>query len=73
MTLLTMFKFRNDKKVPLDKYLICDNGLLHKVVIEDDKPFHALVVLIVFSKYILHQAHDGLGHNGASRTYQCMQ
>ena len=40
----TKLKLINDKKVPSDKYFIVDNGLLHKVVREDDKLFHALVV-----------------------------
>ena len=48
----------NDKKVPLHKYFISDNGLLHKVVREDDKLFYALVVPLAFSKYILHQVYD---------------
>ena len=38
-------------KVPLD-YFISDKRLLHKVLSEDDKVFHALVVPFSFSKYI---------------------
>ena len=44
------------------------NRLLHKVVREDNL-FHALVVPNIFSKYVLHQAHDALDHNGTERTY----
>ena len=59
--------------MPYYKYFISDNGLLHKVVREDDKPFHALMVLKPLSKYILHQKHYALGHNGIARTYQCLR
>ena len=48
---------------------LCDNGLLHKVVRKDDEIFHALVVLVTFSKYLLHQVNDALGHNSTARTY----
>ena len=27
----------------------------------------------MFSKYILHQVHDALGHSGTARTYQCLK
>ena len=37
---------------------------------EDDKLFHVLVVPVPFSKYILHQVYDALGHSGTSRTYE---
>ena len=43
---------------------------IHKVVREDDKLFHALVVYLTPSKYVLHQAHDTLG---TARTYQCLK
>ena len=39
----------------------------------DDEMFHALVVFITMSKYILHQAHDTLGHNGIAITYQYLE
>ena len=45
------------------------NQLLHKVVREDDKLFHALVVPVTFSKYVLHQMLDALGHNDIARAY----
>ena len=55
------------KRVPADKYFnkkvfpytyfIRDNGLLHNVVKDDDKLFHALVVTIAFSKYIYASQH----------------
>ena len=64
-----MLKLINDKKVPLDKY----NGLLNEVLREDDKLFHGLVVPVTFSKYILHQAHDALDHNGTTRTYHSLK
>ena len=56
-----MLKLINDTKVSLDKYSISDNGLLHKVVREDDQFFHTLVVPVVSSKYVLHQVHNALG------------
>ena len=37
---------------------------------EDDKLFHVLAVPVPFSKYILHQVYDALGHSGTSRTYE---
>ena len=64
-----MLKLVGDKKVPSDKDFIGDNGLLHKVVREDDKLFHVLVVPVAFSKYVLHHMHDALGHNGTDRTF----
>ena len=39
---------------------------------EDDKSFHALVVLQTLTKYVLHQAYDALGHSTA-RTYLCLK
>ena len=69
----TMLKLINGKEVSSEKYFISNNGLWHKVVREDDKLFHALIVPIVFSKYVLYQAHDALGHNGTAWTYQCLK
>ena len=40
---------------------------------EDEKLFHEQVVPIAFSKYILNQVHDALGHNGTARTYQYLK
>ena len=68
-----MLKLINNKTVPLDKYFISDNGLLHKVVREADKLFHALVVPVTFSKYILHQVHNASCHSDTARTYQCLK
>ena len=59
----------NNNKVPSDKYFISNYGLLHKVVTEDDKLFHALVEPIACRKYSLHQVHDTLGHSGTARAY----
>ena len=47
---------------------LCDSGLLHDIMREDHKLFHELVVPIAFIKYILHQGHDALGHNGTAKT-----
>ena len=58
-----MLKLKSDKKVPSDKYFICENRPLHKVVSVDDTLFHILVVPVAFGNYILHQAHGALGHN----------
>ena len=33
----------------------------------DDKLFHALLVPITLSKYVLHQVYDALGPNGTAR------
>ena len=63
----------NDKKVSSDEHFICDNSLLHKVVREDDKIFHALVVPIAFSKHILHDVHNTLGHICAAKTDSCLK
>ena len=65
----TILKLINDKKISSGKHFISDNVLLHKVVKEDDKLLHALVGPVVFSKYVLHQAHDALGHNGTATNY----
>ena len=43
------------------KYFVNNGKLLHKVVREDDKTFHALVVPTLLAKYVLHEAHDALG------------
>ena len=69
----SMLKIINDKKKPSDKYFIKDNRLLNKVVKEDDKLFHALVVPVIFYKYILHQVDDALDHNDTARSYQCLK
>ena len=36
---------------------------------EDHKCFQALLVPQALIKYILHQAHDAVGHNGTARIY----
>ena len=56
----TMLILINDRKVPLDKYYICDNGLLYKVVREDDKLFHIQEVPITSvnvycNKWMIHK------------------
>ena len=40
-----------------------------RVWTEDDKIFHAAAVPVHFSKYVLHQANDVLGHNDTARTF----
>ena len=65
----SILKLIDDKKVSSGKYFISDSGLLPKVVREDDKLFHALVV----SKYVLLNAHDALGHKGTARSYRCLK
>ena len=47
----TMLMLINDYKVSLDKYFISDDGLLHKVIREDNKLFHVLMVPVNFCKY----------------------
>ena len=59
-----ILKLVHDNKIPQYKYFKSDNRLLHQVVREDYKLFHAVMVPLALSKYILHQAHDALGHNG---------
>ena len=56
-----------------DRHFLNDEGPLHKVVKEDDKLFHVPVVPKSLSKYILHQVHNVLGHNGTARTYQYLK
>ena len=46
---------------PFVKYFVNNGKLLHKVMREDDKTFHALVVPTLLAKYVLHEAHDALG------------
>ena len=50
-------------EVPLQfvKYFVNNGKLLHKVVRQDDKTFHALVVPTLLVKYVLHEAHDAMG------------
>ena len=55
--------------MPPDKYFICDNGFLDKVVGEDDRLFHMLVVPSALSKYILPQVYDALEQTGIFRFY----
>ena len=52
---------------------INDKMLLHKVLREDDKSSHALVVSGGLIKYVLLQANDDLGHNGPIGTYQYLK
>ena len=63
----------NGKEVSSDKNFMSENGLMQKVVSKEDQLFHVLGVPNVFSKYVLHQAHDVLGHNVTARTYQCLK
>ena len=69
----TMLKLINDREVLSDKYFISNNGPLHKIVRGDDILFQALLVPVFFSKFILHQVHDALGHNGTARNNQCLK
>ena len=39
---------------------------------EDNKQFHALVLPISHSKYVLHQVNDAFIHNSTARNYQCL-
>ena len=59
---MKVLKLIDDKKVYLDRYIIHDEKLLHQIMRDDDKIFHMLVVPQTLSKYILHQAHNMLGH-----------
>ena len=68
-----MLKIINSHSMLSYKYFISDTGVLHRVVIGDDKLFHTLQVHISFSKYVLHQVHDVLGHHAFARTYQYMK
>ena len=54
----TILKLINETMVSSDKYFISESRLLYKVMREDEKWFHALVIPIIFSKYVLHQVHD---------------
>ena len=64
-------KLINEKKFASPKgYFVYDEKLLNKEMREDNKTFHALVVSQALIKCILHQAHDGLDHNGNARTYK---
>ena len=62
----TMLKLVNVKKIPSDKYFIDDNKPLYNVVWKDNTLFHVLVVPLTLGNYILHQAHDALGHKGTA-------
>ena len=63
MYFVQMFKVNWKMEVPLQfvKYFVNNGKLLHKVVREDDKTFHALVVPTLLAKYVLHEAHVALG------------
>ena len=63
----------NIMKMSPDKYFMSNNKLFHKVVREDDKLFHALVVPLAVSKDVWHQVHGVLGHNSIARTYQYLK
>ena len=73
LSILTMLQLINDKKVPLDKYFISDNALLHKFVRKDDKLLHPVVVPVTLNKYILHQVNFVLGYNATARTSSCLK
>lgn len=60
---------QNGKLQPRKPYFIDDNGILCKQVYENDETFEVTVVPKVLTGYILHQAHDTLGHNGTLRLY----
>ena len=51
----SLIKLRNERKLSsIGRYVINDDKLLHKVVKEDNKSFHLLVVTQALIKYILH-------------------
>ena len=65
-----LVKLMNEKNLSQpQRYFVSNKELLHKVMKEDNKSFHALLVPWALIKYILHQMHDTLGHIGTFRTY----
>ena len=68
----TILKLINDNMVSSDEYVKSESRYLLKVLRDDEKLCHALVVPI-FSKYVLYQALDALGQHGTARTYQCLE
>ena len=64
---------KSKETVIILEIFIDDDKILQKVVREVDRTSHALVVPQTLTKYILHQVHHALGHNGIMRTYQCLK
>ena len=46
-----------------DRYIVNNEKFLHKAVRKDDKFSDVLVAPQALIKYVLHHAHDVLGHN----------
>ena len=57
----------------LKKYFVNDKKVLNKVVSEDDKSFHVVLVPQFLMEYVLQQVHDVLGHNGTTRAYKYLK
>ena len=58
----------------LDKYYMIDeNGLLTRKVVDGGHKFHAIYLPAVLVLQVLHAAHDDLGHNGFPRTYAALK
>ena len=65
----TVMKFINENKLSSsERYIVNDKNLLHKLVREYNKSFHALVVLQAPIEYVLHHLYNDLGHNSTATT-----
>ncbi len=67
-TLLTDGKLK-----PKEPYFLNENGILYKTQECNDNLFEVTMIPCVLTKYILHEAHDLLGHNGTQRLYQYLK
>ena len=61
------------KDVELQKILINQRGVLHRLWIEDGRTFKCILVPKVLQDSMVILAHDYSGHNGSRRTYNCLK
>ena len=58
------------KMAPQNPYYLDENGILTKLLVDNNETFEVTVLPRVLIGYVLHQAHDAMGHNGTLRSYQ---
>ena len=61
------------KDMELQKIFIKEEGVLHRLLIEDGRTFKCILVPQVLQDFMIILAHDYSGHNGSRRTYNCLK
>ena len=54
-------------------YSVNLHGILYKKLEKCGKEFSALIVPKTIKKYVLHESHNKVGHNGTAKLYQFLK